>query len=119
MVDPFEEVRAVELHERLVSLERGRFTLGELDRIGSETGYASLGWPDGGALREGSLADFISVRLDGRHTAGADPEQIVFVAGNHDVSDVVVGGRHVVVGGRHILGPVGPLLRTALSRVRP
>ncbi|KAB7745227.1 formimidoylglutamate deiminase [Nostocoides sp. F2B08] len=119
VVDPFEEVRAIELHERLVSLERGRFTLGELDRIGSETGYASLGWPEGGTLREGALADFISVRLDGRHTAGTDPEQVVFVAGNHDVSDVVVGGRHVVVGGRHILGPVGPLLRTAMSRVRP
>lgn len=118
VVDPFEEVRAVELHERLVSLERGRFTLGELDRIGSENGYASLGWPDGGTLREGALADFVSVRLDGPHAAGADPDQIVFVAGNQDVSDVVVAGRHVVVGGRHVLGPVGPLLSTALSRVR-
>ncbi|MGA8047082.1 MAG: formimidoylglutamate deiminase [Dermatophilaceae bacterium] len=118
VVDPFEEVRAVELHERLVSLERGRFTLGELDRIGSENGYAALGWPDGGTLREGALADFITVRLDGRHTAGTDPEQIVFVAGNQDVSDVVVSGRHVVSGGEHRLGPVGAMLRTAVSRVR-
>ena len=119
VVDPFEEVRAVELHERLATLERGRFTLGELDRVGSENGYAALGWPEGGALREGALADFVSVRLDGPHAAGADPDQIVFVAGTQDVSDVVVAGRHVVVSGRHVLGPVGPLLSTALSRVWP
>lgn len=118
VVDPFEEVRAVELHERLTTLERGRFTLGELDRIGSENGYASLGWPDGGTLREGALADVICVRLDGPRAAGADPDQIMFVAGPQDVSDVIVGGQHVVVGGRHVLGQVGPLLSTALSRVR-
>lgn len=119
VVDPFEEVRAVELHERLVSLERGRFTLRELDRIGSENGYASLGWPDGGTLREGALADFVSVRLDGPHAAGADPDQVVFVAGTQDVSDVVVAGRQVVTGGEHRLGPVGPLLTAAIGTVSP
>lgn len=119
VVDPFIEVRAIELHERLNSLERGRFSLGELDRIGSPTGYASLGWADGGTLVEGGLADFIAVRLDGPHVAGADPAQIVFVAGGQDVSDVVVGGEHVVVDGEHRLGPVGPLLAAAISQVVP
>ena len=118
VIDPFEEVRAVEMHERLHSLERGRFTLRELDQIGSEQGYQSLGWDDGGVLREGALADFIAVRLDGPHVAGADPAQIVFVAGMQDVSDVIIGGEHVVRGGEHRIGPVGPILTSAIGAVR-
>lgn len=110
-------MRAVELHERLDSLERGRFSLESLDRIGSEHGYASVGWPEGGTLVEGGLADFIAVRLDSPRTAGAQPDQVVFAAGAHDVTDVVVNGRHVVVDGAHVLGPVGPLLTTAIEGV--
>jgi len=117
VVDPFEEVRAVELHERLDSLERGRFSLEALDRIGSEHGYASVGWPEGGTLVAGGLADFIAVRLDSPRTAGAEPDQVVFAAGASDVTDVVVGGRHVVADGAHVLGPVGPLLTAAIEGV--
>jgi formiminoglutamate deiminase len=119
VVDPFEEVRAVELHERLGSLERGRFSLPALDVIGSAHGYASLGWPEGGTLHEGALADFVAVRLDSVRTAGSDPVQVVLTAGAPDVTDVVVGGRHVVSGGRHVLGPVGPLLSDAIARLHP
>ena len=117
VVDPFEEVRAVELHERLDSLERGRFSLPSLDAIGSGYGYASLGWPEGGTLVEGGLADVIAVRLDSVRTAGADPAQVVLAAGAADVTDVVVGGRRVVAGGAHVLGPVGPLLAAAIGKV--
>jgi formiminoglutamate deiminase len=117
VVDPFEEVRAVELHERLVSLERGRFSLAELDRFAAEHGYASLGWPQGGTLRVGGLADLVTVRLDSTRTAGADPAQVVLAAGAADVGDVVVGGRHVVRDGRHVLGPVGPLLSESIAQV--
>ena len=116
-IDPFEEVRAVELHERLVSLERGRLSLGALDRMGSEHGYASLGWPEGGTLRAGGLADLVAVRLDSPRTAGVDPAQVVFAAGAPDVTDVVVGGRHVVRAGKHELGPIGPLLTESIARV--
>lgn len=117
VVDPFEEVRGVEMHERLNSLERGRFSLRELDRIGSAHGYHSLGWGDGGVLREGALADFIAVRLDGPHAAGADPTQILFVAGMQDVSDVIIGGEHIVRDGEHRIGAVGPLLSAAIGQV--
>jgi len=119
VVDPFEEVKAVEMHERLHSLERGCFSLGALDSIGTANGYHSLGWDDGGTLREGALADFISIRLDGIHAAGADPTQILFVAGNQDVSDVVIGGEHVVAGGEHRIGAVGPMLAAAIGQVCP
>ncbi|MFN2319191.1 MAG: formimidoylglutamate deiminase [Dermatophilaceae bacterium] len=119
VVDPFEEVRAVELHDRLDSLERGRFSPEALDPIGSAHGYASVGWPEGGTLRQGALADFIAVRLDSPRTAGAYPDQVVFAAGAPDVTDVIVAGRHVVAGGVHALGPVGPLLAAAIARVQP
>ncbi|MDO5502531.1 MAG: formimidoylglutamate deiminase [Actinomycetia bacterium] len=119
VVDPFEEVRALEMHERLQSLERGRFSLAELDEVGTESGYHAIGWPEGGVLREGALADFIAVRLDGPHAAGADPAQIMFVAGNQDISDVVIDGERVVANGEHRLGAVGPLLATAIHEVNP
>lgn len=117
VVDPFEEVRAIEMHERLNSLERGRFSIGELESIGTENGYRALGWADGGVLREGALADLIAIRLDGPHAAGADPDQVIFVAGNQDVSDVVIAGEHIVRDGQHRIGPVGPLLATAIGQV--
>ena len=41
----FEEVRGVEMHERLDSLERGRFSPPELLAMGSSSGYRSLARP--------------------------------------------------------------------------
>ena len=43
VVDPFEEVRGLEMHERLSSGERGRFTPAELLDAFSANGYAALG----------------------------------------------------------------------------
>lgn len=119
VVDPFVEVRSVEMHERLNSLERGRFSLGALDDVGTVNGYRSLGWDGGGVLQEGALADFIAIRLDGTHAAGADPAQILFVAGSQDVSDVIIGGEHVVSGGEHRIGAVGSMLAAAIGKVSP
>lgn len=113
------EVRSVEMHERLNSLERGRFSLGALDDVGTVNGYRSLGWDGGGVLQEGALADFIAIRLDGTHAAGADPAQILFVAGSQDVSDVIIGGEHVVSGGEHRIGAVGSMLAAAIGKVSP
>ena len=48
--------------------------------IASEAGYRSLGWPEGGRIAEGALADFVVVRADSVRTAGARPDQIVFAA---------------------------------------
>ena len=115
MVDPFEEARALEMNERVASLQRGRFTPAELVAALSRNGYAALGW-DGGALRPGAVADLVAVCLDSPRTAGADPSQLVLAATSADVTDVVVAGRRVVSGGMHVLGDVGMLLREAMSQ---
>ena len=118
VVDPFEEVRGLEMHERLTSLERGRFTTGQLLGAATADGYRSLGWPDGGVLAEGALADLVAVRLDSPRAAGSDPAQVLYSATAADVTDVVVGGEPVVTSGRHRLGDVGRLLTDAIEAVR-
>jgi formiminoglutamate deiminase len=115
VVDPFEEARALEMDQRLASLQRGRFTPGELIAALSVSGYRALGWQ--GGLVAGAAADLVAVALDTPRTAGADPSQVVLAATAGDVADVVVGGRHVVQGGEHVLGDVGHLLVRALSDV--
>jgi cytosine/adenosine deaminase-related metal-dependent hydrolase len=118
VIDPFEEVRGLEMHERLVSNERGRFTPEELLEAASVSGYRSLGWADAGAIAEGQLADFVVVRMDTVRTAGSKAGQILYSATRADVDRVVVGGRTVVADGEHVLGDVAPLLVKALSAVR-
>ncbi|MBK9474806.1 MAG: formimidoylglutamate deiminase [Tetrasphaera sp.] len=118
VIDPFEEVRGIEMHERLKSLERGRFGIGELVDMATTHGYQSLGWCDGGQLREGWLADFVTIRLDSPRTAGCGPEQIAYAATSADVTDVVVGGSRVVEHGAHAIGDVGRLLREAIVELR-
>lgn len=118
VVDPFEEVRGVEMHERLETLERGRFAERELHAMATMAGYQSLGWPDGGLLAPGHVADLVAVRLDTPRTAGCSPAQVLYAATSADVSDVVVGGEHVVAFGQHRLGDVGRLLADAIAAVR-
>ncbi len=118
VVDPFEEVRGVEMHERLTTLERGRFAPGELLAMGTVDGYRSLGWPDGGLIAGTCLADLVAVRTDSPRTAGCALDQVVYAATSADVTDVVVAGEHVVVDGRHRLGDVGALLEESISAVR-
>jgi formiminoglutamate deiminase len=117
VVDPFEEVRGLEMDERLATLERGRFTAAELMTAATADGYRSLGWPEGGVLAVGAAADLVAVRLDSPRTAGSEPAQVLYSATGSDVSDVVVGGDHVVSEGRHRLGDVGTLLSEAISEV--
>jgi cytosine/adenosine deaminase-related metal-dependent hydrolase len=119
VVDPFEEVRGLELHERLMSNERGRFRLEELQQVGSEQGYAAVGWPEGGRLEVGALADLVAVDLESVRTVGSRPEQVLMSATAADVTDVVVGGRRVVADRRHLhLGDIAPLLSDALEPMR-
>lgn len=116
-VDLLEEARALELHARLASLRRGRFSPAEL--VDALTGHASLGWPDAGRLAPGQRADLVALRLDTVRTAGALPEQVVLVAGASDVDTVLVDGRMVVSGGRHVLGDVAGLLAEAIAPLWP
>jgi formiminoglutamate deiminase len=105
VIEPLEEARAVELDERLASGIRGGHEADELLFAATAAGYASLGWPDGGMLRPGALADFVAIRRDGVRLAGTMDtdlvDALVFAGAAADVRDVVVGGRFVVRDGVH------------------
>jgi cytosine/adenosine deaminase-related metal-dependent hydrolase len=111
--DLLREAQALEAAARLATGERGRFRPSEL--VTALTGHAALGWPDAGRIAVGCRADLVAVALETPGTAGADPAQVVLVAGVADVRTVVVDGRVVVDGGRHVLGDVGALLREAVD----
>jgi len=113
VVDPFEEARGLESHERLHSHRRGVFDQAEL--LAAMTDHAALGVPDAGALAVGWRADLVAVRLDTVRTAGIDPAQVVTAATAADVDTVVVDGRTVVSGGQHLLGDVARLLDAAIT----
>ena len=119
VIDLIEEARALEMHERLVSRERGRFTMIELVDALTAAGHASLGWPEAGRLAVGSLCDLVAIRLDTQRTVGVDPAQVLLAATASDVDTVVVGGRTIVSGGQHMLGDVGSLLADAIAAVAP
>jgi cytosine/adenosine deaminase-related metal-dependent hydrolase len=115
VLDLFEEARALEAHERLSTLQRGRFTTVELVGAMTAAGHASLGRPAAGRIAVGAPADFVAVRTDSARTAGSLAGQVVHSATAADVHRVVVGGRTVVENGRHVLGDVGSLLRQAIE----
>jgi formiminoglutamate deiminase len=117
VIDMFEEARGLEMHERLASNERGRFTAAEL--VTALTQHASIGWPDAGRIAVGARADLVAVRLDSPRTAGADPEQLMFAASAADVDTVIVDGRPIVAAGHHVVGDVGQLLTDAIAAVTP
>ena len=106
VVDPFEEMRGVEMHERLVSQQRAVFESGELLAAGSANGYRAIGWDGGGLIEVGAPADLICVGLESRRLAGGDPalntDAVVYAATSSDVIDVVVAGRHVVRDRAHV-----------------
>lgn len=113
VIDLIEEARALEMHERLASLERGRFTLGQL--LAAATAHGSIGWPDAGRIEVGARADLVAIRTDTARTSGSDPAQILLVATAADVDTVIVDGTPVVSGGRHRLGDIAALLREAID----
>jgi formiminoglutamate deiminase len=119
MIEPLEEARAVELDERLASGVRGAHAADELLFAASAAGYASLGWPDGGMLRAGALADFVAIRRDGVRLAGTLDEDLldalVFGGAAADVRDVIVGGRFVVRDGAHVALDVARELAAAIG----
>ncbi len=105
VVDPFEEIRTIELNQRLATLARGTHQPGELLAVATSIGARSLGWHDAGRIAVGALADLTTVSLDSARLAGADPGSLaaamVFAASAVDVWHVVVGGKVIVSGGVH------------------
>ncbi|MGH3347132.1 MAG: formimidoylglutamate deiminase [Nocardioides sp.] len=98
VIDPFEEMRALEMDERLVTQERGHWSAAELLAAATVHGQASLGWDDAGAIAVGLRADLVTLDAATPRTAGtgADEHTAVFAATAADVTHVVVDGRVVV-----------------------
>ncbi len=61
VVDPFEEMRALELDERLATQQRGHWTAADLLDVGTRHGHASLGWDDAGEIAVGRRADLVTI----------------------------------------------------------
>jgi formiminoglutamate deiminase len=105
VIDLLEEMRALELDERLRTERRGMWAPAELVDFATRSGHLSLGWDEAGRLAPGCLADLVTIRLDGPRLAGVPPEAVPFAASAGDVSQVVSGGRDLVRDGRHLLLP--------------
>lgn len=119
VIDLFEEMRAVELDERLASHERGHWSAAELLKAATADGHRSLGFDDAGVIEVGARADLVAVRLDSVRTAGTGNtvETAVFAASAADVTDVVVGGQQVVAEGIHLKLDVAGELAAAIEAV--
>lgn len=115
IVDMFEDARALELHERLVSLRRG--SLSQASLLAAATDHASIGWEDAGALAQGLRADAVHISLGSVRTAGCLPDQILMAASAADVRDVLRSGERIVRHGEHRLGDVGALLGAAVEEL--
>ena len=117
VIDLIEEARALEMHERLMSHERGRKQPPELVTALTDNGHRSLGWDDAGRIEVGMRADLVAVRLDTVRTVGSLPDQILLSAFAADVDTVVVDGRIVVSGGAHRSFDVAQELHTSIQQV--
>ena len=95
VIDLFEEMRAVEMHERLASQRRGHWSAAELTAAASYDGHRSLGFDDAGRIAEGQRADLVTIDLESIRTrgVGATPETVVFAATAADASTI---GRQVM-----------------------
>ncbi len=96
VIDPFEESRAIELNQRLRTLRRGNHTPTSLLTAATAEGYRSLGWPEGGAIEVGRLADMVTVSFESDRLAMISErnriEGALFAATASDVNAVVIGG---------------------------
>jgi formiminoglutamate deiminase len=96
VIDLFEEMRAVELDERLISNERGSWGAADLLSAATSQGQSSLGFT-AGRIEPGAWADLVTVDVSSPRTAGAGAgvEAAVFAATAADVTSVVASGRHI------------------------
>lgn len=121
MIDLFEEARAVEMGERVLTLKRGAHDVAALLRAATVGGHSSLGWEDAGRIEAGAIADLVSVGLDSVRLAGTTAftalAALVFAASPSDVHHVVVGGRVVVADHQHVSLDVGGQLSASIARV--
>jgi formiminoglutamate deiminase len=117
VIDQFEEMRAVELDERLATQQRGHWTAVELLAAATTDGHASLGWDDAGAIAVGQRADLVVVDPASPRTAGTgrDEGSVVFAATAEDVQRVMADGRWVVEEGQRY--DIGLELESAIAGI--
>jgi formiminoglutamate deiminase len=98
VIDLFEEMRAVELDERLATQLRGHWSAGELLDSATTNGHRNLGWADAGSIAVGQRADLVTIDDSSPRTAGTgrDEGTVVFAAVAEDVTRVMVDGQVVV-----------------------
>ncbi len=118
VIDPFEEARAMEMDERLVSGERGHHRPAGLLRAATSSGHVAIGWPEAGRIEPGAIADLVTVGLDSVRLAGTEPgdalASVVFAGIADDVRTVLCGGREIVRDGRHVSIDVAGELKNAI-----
>ena len=104
-IDMFEEARAVETDERLVTGKRGVHAPASLLIAATSGGATALGWGQHG-IQVGAPADFIALSLDSVRLASFDAAHaaahIVYAASPADVRDVWVAGRQIVQDHQHL-----------------
>ena len=90
VIDMIEEMRAVEMHERLASQQRGHWSAFELLAAATYDGHRSLGFDDAGLIAPGQRADLVTIDLGSIRTrgSGASAETVVFAATAADVQPV-------------------------------
>lgn len=106
VIDPFEELRGLELDERLATQQRGHWSAAELLAIGA-----------GGSIAVGERADLVTIDDSSPRTAGtgADENTAVFAATAADVVHVVADGRVVATRDDH--EQIGRELADAIRKV--
>ena len=104
VVDLFEEMRAVELDERLATQRRGHWSAEELLVAATGDGHASLGFEGAGRIEVGARADLVVLDTTSVRTAGtgADTGTAVFAASAADVVRVIRDGVDVTVDPREV-----------------
>jgi formiminoglutamate deiminase len=117
VIDLLEEMRALELDERLATQQRGHWTAAEL--LAAGTAHESLGFDDAGSIAVGQRADLVTIDTGSTRTAGtgADEGTAVFAATSADVTHVIADGRVVATRDDH--EDIGRELAAAIGGLQP
>jgi hypothetical protein len=86
VIDPFEEVRLLELHQRLATGQTGSHDVADLIRAGTGSPVLVAGGP----------SDLVAVDMTTPRTAGVAAEGVLFAATAADVTGVVSAGRRLL-----------------------
>ncbi len=115
VIDLFEEMRALEMNERLRTQQRGHWSGAEL--VAAATRHDSLGWSDVGQIAIGQRADLVNLATDSPTTAGtgASYESVAMATSAYDVRRVWIDGVRRLDGDR---AQVGADLTKAIEEVR-